>query len=106
MQRNKYFIVLLLLFSFKIKAQVSVSDSIFLNSIFTEPLYNSPSLFPGTWYLNNSIATVSDLYNSINNEFKFFDSEFPNCYENISIPNNMNTTTIKRFTFTFITSSY
>lgn len=89
MQRNKYFIVLLLLFSFKIKAQVSVSDSIFLNSIFTEPLYNSPSLFPGTWYLNNSITTVSDLYNSINNEFKFFDSEFPNCYENISIPNNM-----------------
>lgn len=87
MQRKKYYIILLLLFSLKLNAQISVSDSIFLNSIFTEPLYNSTVNFPGTWYINDSIVSVSDLYNSINNEFKFYDSEFPNCYKNINIPN-------------------
>ena len=89
MQKNKILILLLFIFPFKINAQITASDSIFLNSIFTESLYISPGSSPGTWYLNDSIATVSDLYNSINNEFKFYDSEFPNCYKNITIANNM-----------------
>jgi hypothetical protein len=89
MQKNKILILLLFIFPFKINAQITASDSIFLNSIFTESLYNSPSSFPGTWYINDSIASVGDLYNSINSEFKFYDSEFPNCYKNITIANSM-----------------
>lgn len=65
------------------KAQFSVADSAFLNSIFVENLYINNSLYSNDWFDFDSLGEVNDLFVQINKSYPFSDSMLLHAYSGI-----------------------
>ncbi len=55
----------------QVKAQLSATDSVFINSIFTQPRFLDPIQYPGNWYIDDTIHTTASLYARFDSNFKF-----------------------------------
>jgi hypothetical protein len=73
---KKIFLGLVILFysHSELKAQFSVSDSAFLNSLFVENLYINNNLYSNSWFNNDSLSSLNDLYVQIEQQYPFYDS--------------------------------
>jgi len=65
------------------KAQITSTDSIWLNSLFVEPLYINPNILAGTWFRHPAITSVNDVYQQINEEYPFSNNELLTAYNQI-----------------------
>ena len=84
----KYFFSLLILlygFHMKTQAQFSPADSVYLNNIFKESMYISYWNYPGKWYQQPEISSVQNLYEQIDSSYKFYNNEFEDCYQKMSV---------------------
>lgn len=73
----------------KVKAQTVPNDTTLLNSLFTETLYSSYWLFSGTWFTEDSVSTLSDMYSRLQTTFKFHQEDFENSYLQIQPADSM-----------------
>lgn len=71
------------------KAQFSASDSAFLNSIFVENLYISNNLYANTWFNNDSLGNINDLFIRIHEQYPFYDSMLLGAYTGIQFNGNI-----------------
>ena len=65
------------------QAQLSASDSIFLNTISTEQVWISYWNYPGRWFIRPEVNSINNFYEQAENEFPFQTPEYSNCYEGI-----------------------
>lgn len=61
---------------FPVNAQLSSTDSAFFNSIFTDNVYVNQNIWPGSWFLDDSINSVAEFNAAIDSNFKFKYSDF------------------------------
>jgi hypothetical protein len=82
---KKIFLGLVILFysHSELKAQFSVSDSAFLNSLFVENLYINNNLYSNSWFNNDSLSSLNDLYVQIEQQYPFYDSMLLGAYSGI-----------------------
>lgn len=64
-------------------SQPSASDSTFINSVCTELPYVSYWNKPGTWFTQGEIQSLQDMYDKINTQFIFQNTDYVDCYQNI-----------------------
>jgi hypothetical protein len=69
--------------------QITASDSLYLNSIFTESPYVSYWNYPGTWFHHQELTSVQDFYNKIDSSYQFYNNEFADCYQKIHTSNTL-----------------
>ncbi|HPI54080.1 MAG TPA: hypothetical protein PLU10_05260, partial [Chitinophagaceae bacterium] len=80
--------------SFSVNAQMSHSDSSFVNLVSTEQTYISYWNKPGTWFDNPEVSSLSGLYDLMDQNYPFETTEFTNCYATISVPNSITDVTM------------
>lgn len=64
-------------------SQPTASDSLFINSVSNEVPYVSYWNKPGTWFTQGEIQSLQDMYDKINAQFVFKDSDYIDCYPKI-----------------------
>ncbi len=70
--------------------QLTSSDSsLFLNTLFIENLYIDNVNFPGKWYQNKEIESMPELYQQIDSEYPFQNSQLFNAYQNVVFNSNL-----------------
>lgn len=69
------------LLSGDLKAQLTPGDSIFFQTHFNEYMYIDPILYPGNWYVYDSVVSMIDLENKLNLTFPYKSADFNNAYE-------------------------
>lgn len=89
-----YIITALLLSSFSVLAQMSHSDSTYLNSISGEQTYISYWNKPGVWFLNSEVTSLPNLYDQIENDYPFASSDFENCNQQIITADSLKDVTL------------
>lgn len=57
--------------SFSAKAQLSSTDSAFFNSIFTDNVYVNQNIWPGKWFVDDSVNSITEFNSAIDSNFKF-----------------------------------
>jgi hypothetical protein len=65
------------------KAQFSVADSTYLNSLFVENLYINNNLYSNSWFNNDSLSSLNDLFIQIGQQYPFYDSMLLGAYAGI-----------------------
>ncbi|MGI9191538.1 MAG: T9SS type A sorting domain-containing protein [Chitinophagaceae bacterium] len=65
------------------RAQFSAADSAFLNSLFVENLYINPNLYSNTWFNDDSLGNINDLFLRIHQQYPFYDSMLIGAYSGI-----------------------
>lgn len=80
---------LLLLNGEKSFSQMTTADSSFLNSMFVESTFISYWNKPGTWFTNNEVSSITNLYEQIQENYKFSGSDFIHCYPKIQLTGDM-----------------
>lgn len=80
------------------KAQLSSSDSLWLNQLFTAPRYANDTLYIGNWYLNDTINSMQSLTNRITTNFQFSLTDF-NHLDSMSINSNLHFDSLRNDTY-------
>lgn len=59
-------------------AQMTYSDSVFFYSVFTLTKYSDDTLFPGNWYIHDSVQNVQSFFNNLDSSYVFSLSDLEN----------------------------
>jgi hypothetical protein len=106
---TKYLISLLLLLVFSnqtLHAQLSATDSIFLNTHFTEPMYLANDLFPGNWYVHDEVDSIPELFEKLDSMFVFNPSDFDSAYAHLQTDAYVRFDTLLNTTFNYYYATY
>jgi len=79
----------LVLCPFLSKAQISSSDSIFFNSIFTTPQYWASWIYPEPAYIHSPITSVAEMYQRIDSIYKYRQEDFPGSYKRMLVQDSI-----------------
>jgi hypothetical protein len=75
---------------FQSLGQLSSSDSNFFNNtLFIENLYIDYLNFPGNWYQNKEVESISELYQQIDSMYPFHNNQLWHAYQNIGFNSNL-----------------
>ncbi|HNF72758.1 MAG TPA: hypothetical protein PLP34_10100, partial [Chitinophagaceae bacterium] len=73
------FLLCAVLFALSGKAQLSAADSLFFQSVFSGSRYFNPSGFTGSFYVFDTVHSVSDMTQQIDSQFKFNYTDIAYC---------------------------
>ncbi len=73
----------------KAEAQLSALDSIYFKSVFTAPLYSAYWLYPGTWYVNDSVQSRENLNTQLHKQFVFNNNEYYGSFSKIQTSDSL-----------------
>jgi hypothetical protein len=83
-----------LFFNQTAKAQLSPADSNYLNSIYGESPYVAYWDYPGMWYHHPEPTSIQHFYDQIDSNFKFYNFEFADCYNQMQIATSLERDTL------------